>query len=135
MTTNIVTTQTIFTANAVATAAKTTYSDNTNAVLLLTAGGSGGALYGLTAMPQGVLAAATKVMLFRSRNAGTTLFYVKSVVLPAYAADVGTAAPVQIDFGYTNSSPLRLGGGELLYVGIFTADANGIVFDAQYENL
>ena len=133
--TNIVSTQTILTANASATAAKTTYGDSTNAVLLLTAGSSGGALYGLTAIPASTLAADDKAMLFRSRDGGTTLFYVKSVLVKAYASDAGTTTPTQADFGYTNSSPLRLGANERLYVGIYTADANGIVFDAQYENL
>jgi hypothetical protein len=134
MTTNIVTTQTILTANAVAlNAGKTTYTDNTNAFLLFTGGAKGGAIYGLTALPQGAMAAINKGMVFRSRN-GTLLSYARSFAIPAYATDAGTTFPTFGDSGITNSAPLRYGPLEQIWVATFTALAAGVVFDAQYED-
>jgi hypothetical protein len=45
-----------------------------------------------------------------------------------------TAAPVT-DFGFSETTPLRLGPGDTLWTGIGVALAGGIVFDAQYEDL
>lgn len=127
--------QGINTAQAAVTAAKTTYGDNANAVLLLTAGATGSIVYGMTALPKGVLAADTKVMLFRSQDAGVTLSYIRSVLVKAYAADAATTVPTLADFGFTETAPLRLKATERLYVGGFAAAANGIAIDAQYEDL
>lgn len=127
--------QSIRTANAVCTAAKTTYADSTNAVLLLTAGASGAIVYGMTAIPRGVLASDNKVMLFRSPDGGTTLHYVKAVNVTAYATDAANTKPTPADFAYTEQAPLRVGPNERLYVGTFAAAANGIVVDAQYESM
>lgn len=132
---SVITPQAVKTANATCTAAKTSYADNVNAVLLLTAGANGSVLYGLTAIPKSTLAADNKVMLFRSRDAGTTLNYVKSVNVTAYAADAASTKPTVADFGFSEGIPLRLGVSEALYVGTFAAAANGVVVDAQYEDL
>lgn len=135
MTTNIVTTQTISTANAVAlNTAKTTYTDAAGATLLFTGGAKGGALYGLTALPQGIMAAVNKGMLFRSRN-GILLSYARPCQILAYAVDAGTTAPVPGDFGFSNSAPLRYGPLEQLWIATFTAVTAGVVFDAQFEDL
>jgi len=131
----IVTAQAIQSAQAAVSAAKTTYSDNTNAVLLVTAGPNGSILYGLTAIPRGVLATDTKVMLFRSQDSGTTLSYIRSVVVAAYGTDAATTKPTLADFGFTETAPLRLKANERLYVGCFAAAANGIALDAQFEDL
>lgn len=131
----VVSTQAIQTAQAAVTAAKTTYTDSTNAVLLVTAGANGSVVYGMTAIPRGVLATATKVMLFRSQDSGTTLAYVRSVLVAAYASDVATTVPTLADFGFTEAAPLRLKALERLYIGGYAAAANGIAVDAQYEDL
>jgi hypothetical protein len=123
---------------AVVTAAKTTYADNANAVLLATAAANGSVFYSITAIPRGVLAAATKVMLFVSPDSGTTLHYLRSVLVAAYATDAATSQPTMADFGFSETAPLRLEGGgtpERLYVGGFAAAANGIVVAAQGEDL
>lgn len=123
---------------AVVTAAKTTYSDATNAVLLATAGTNGSVFYGMTALPRGVLATATKVMLFRSPDAGVTLNLIRTVLVAAYATDLATTLPTLSDFGLSELTPLRLEGGvtpERFYVGGYAAAANGIVVDAQGEDL
>lgn len=135
---SILTPQGFRTDQAVVTAAKTTYADATNAVLLATASANGSVFYGMTAIPRGVLATATKVMLFRSPDAGTTLHYIRSVLVSAYTSDAATTLPTLADFGFSEAAPLRLKGGvtpERLYVGGYSAAANGIVVDAQGEDL
>jgi hypothetical protein len=132
---SIITPQGLQTANAVVTAAKTSYADATNAVLLLTAGANGSIVCGLTAVPRGALSAVTKLMLFRSPDGGTTLHYIRPVLVAAYASDAATTAPAVADWGFSETVPLRLSSTDQLYVGAFAAAANGIVVDCQYENL
>lgn len=132
---SVITPQAVKSANAVCTAAKTTYADATNAVLLLTAGASGAVVYGITAIPRGTMTADNKVMLFRSRDNGATLYYVDAVLVPAYSTDTGTTKPTKGLVGYSETAPLRLGANETLYVATYTAAANGVVVDAQYEDL
>ena len=129
---SIITPQGIKDAQAVCTAAKTTYGDNTNAVLLLTAGANGSILYGLTAIPRATVTA-TQLQLFRTTN-GTTLYLVRTALMAAYTMAQTTQA-AQTDFGYAETAPLRIAAGESLYVGAGVALAGGIVFDAQYEDL
>lgn len=131
---NVVSAQGLKSANAICTAAKTTLNDTTNAVSLLTANATNGSiLYGLTAMARATVTA-TKLQLYRTRDAGVTLYLVKTVAMAAYTL-AATDSETQVDFGYTESSPLRLAPGDALYVGAGVALAGGIVFDAQYEDL
>jgi hypothetical protein len=73
-------TQTLKTAQAVCTAAKTTYNDTTNAVLLLTAGADGALLKKLTAMPRATVAA-TQLQLYISKDGGTTLQLIDAALM------------------------------------------------------
>lgn len=128
---SVVTTQAVKTARAVATAAKTTYNDATNAVLLLTAGANGALLQSLDAIPRATVTA-SMLQLYSSTDGGTTLILVKSVLMAAHTVAVTTAIP-STDFGYTESAPLRLAPNEKLYVATAVALAGGIVFNAGYE--
>jgi hypothetical protein len=120
------------TACAVCTAAKTTYNDTANAVLLLTAGTDGAILTALTAIPRATVTA-TQLQLFLSPDGGTTLYFINSALMGAYTmANTTQAAPT--DFGYTAAAPLRLGPGDRLYVGTAVALTGGIVFSAQYQD-
>jgi hypothetical protein len=130
---NVITPQAVKSADAVCTAAKTTYSDSTNAVKLLTAGANGSILFGLKAVPRATVTA-TQLQLYRSPDNGTTLYLINSAVMNAYTMANTTAAPVT-DFGYTETAPLRIAAGDTLWVGAAVALAGGIVFDAQYEDL
>jgi hypothetical protein len=123
--------QAVKTAQAVCTAAKTTYNDGTNAVLLLTAGANGGVLYSLRALPR---ANVTASQLQVYRGDGTTYNFFNAAVMSAYTF-TDTTAPVPTDFGYSETNPLRLGPGEKLYAATRVALGGGIVFDAHYEDL
>ena len=124
--------QTQKTASAIATAAKTTYNDATNSVLLLTAGTDGAVLTKLTAIPRATVTA-TQLQLYISRDAGTTLLLIDSALMAAYTMAQTTKA-TPIDFGYTAAAPLRLGASERLYIGAGVALAGGIVFNAEYQD-
>lgn len=130
---SIVTPQSVKSANAVCTAAKTTYNDATNAVNALNAGTNGSVLYSLKAVPRATVTA-TQLQLYRSRDSGTTLWLIATAVMSAYTM-ANTTAPTATDFGYSETNPLRLAAGDSLYVGAAVALAGGIVFDVQYEDL
>lgn len=130
---SVITTQSVKTAQAVCTTAKTTYNDSTNAVLLLTAGSNGSVAYGIKAIPRAT-ATQTHCQLFRSPDNGTTLYYCNGVTMGATTVST-TTAPTAADFGYTESIPLRLAANERLYAGIGVTLSGGIVFDAQFEDL
>lgn len=130
---SIVTAQSIKTANALCTLAKTTLNDATNAVLLLAAQTNGSILYGLKATPRATVTA-TQLQLYRSPDAGTTLYLIDSALMAAYTV-ANTTEIVTTDFGYSETVPLRLSSSDALYVGAAVALAGGIVFDAQFELL
>lgn len=129
----VVTTQGVQTAQATCTAAKTTYADNTNAVLLLTAGGNGGVLYGVTGVAKGTTGAAGRLDLFSSLN-GTTLTFLQGQNFASYTQST-SAAPVPVTMGYGETAPRRLAPLEQIWVGTSIAATGGFAVDAQYENL
>jgi hypothetical protein len=127
-------TQTKKTATAVLTAAKTTYNDTTNAVLLYTAGAEGDLIRRITAVPRATVSA-SQLMLFRSLDGGVTLTFDRAVVMPASNV-AATTAVVPTDFGVDFSKPMSLAGGatpERLYVATGVALAAGIVVTAEGE--
>jgi hypothetical protein len=130
---SIITPQAVKSASCVCTAAKTTYGDAVNAVKLVTPGPNGAVLYGLKAAPRATVTA-TQLQLYRSPDNGTTLYLIGSALMSAYTMAQTTAAPVT-DFGFSETTPLRLGPGDTLWTGIGVALAGGIVFDTQYEDL
>lgn len=131
---SIVTTQGVKSAAVAATAAKSTYNDVTNAVLLLTVGANGGMLTKLSALPRANLAAANQLQLFRDvGGAGTNIAFENAALMAAVNPTTATTAPTPTGFGYTPDAPMRLMAGDKLYVGIATALAGGIVFTAEYE--
>jgi hypothetical protein len=122
-------TQTIKTASAVATAAKTTYSDATNAVVLYTAPAGGAVLYKLTALPRATVTA-SQLQLYRLRAGVYSL--IGMATMSAYTM-AQTTSPTPTDFGFTESAPLRVEALDVLYIATGVALAGGIVFDAQLE--
>jgi hypothetical protein len=119
--------------NGIAVAAKTTYNDAVGAVRLFVAGINGAVVYGVTAIPR-VTITALQAQLYRSRDAGVTLNFLKSKLMSAYTMAGTTEAP-QTDFGYAESAPLRLAPNEELWCAIGVAFATGVIFDVQAENL
>lgn len=130
---SIVTPQAIKSANQVCDTAVTDVDDSPGAgvLTLLTAGSNGARLVGLRATPRATVTI-TQLQLYRSTNAGSTKRLIRSVQMPAYTFAATTAAPTT-DFGFSEDSPLYLGAGDILYVGIGVALAAGVVFDAEYQ--
>jgi hypothetical protein len=129
---NIITTQSIQTDQAVCTAAKTTYADATNAVLLTTAGTNGALIVALTAIPRSTVTA-TQLQLYRSQDAGATFHLIETKLMAALSMAPTTEA-IRTNFGYSKEVPMRLEPNERLYVGIGVALAAGIVFQTEVEN-
>ena len=118
---------------AACTAAKTTYADATNAVLLLTAGTNGSLVSKLSATPRATVTA-TQLILLVSTDAGSTFHLLATQLMAAYTMAATTQA-ASVDFGYSDTAPLRLGPNERLYVGIGVALAGGIDFFASAQDL
>lgn len=129
----VVTAQGLNTGQAVCTAAKSTYNDAANAVLLYTAGANGSVVYSVRALPRATVTA-TQLQLYRSSDAGVTLLLFDLALMAAYTMAQTTSTPKN-DFGYTETAPLRLEAGERIYAAIGVALAGGIVFDAMGEDL
>lgn len=133
----IITPQAVRNANAVCTAAKTTYGDNTNLVAIMSAGANGAVLYKLTAVPRATLGSAAQLQLYRARSSDPTAAtpsLINMATMAAYTMAT-TTSPVPTDFGYSETVPLRILASETLWVASAVALAGGIVFDAQWEDL
>jgi hypothetical protein len=131
----VVTSQGLNTGQAVCTAAKTTYNDAANSVLLFTAGANGAIVYSIKAIPRATVTA-TQLQLYKSSDAGVTLSLFDLALMAAYTmAQITAPVPAKTDFGYAEATPLRLEPGERIYCGIGVALAGGIVFDAMGEDL
>lgn len=127
-----VTPQAIKTACAILTAAKTTLNDGTNAVAVFTAGANGAIVYGATAVPRATVTA-TRLDLYRYD--GATYHLVDTVLMAAHTVANTTAIPVTVFSRITETSPLRVKAGDILYASAAVALAGGIVVDVQYEEL
>jgi hypothetical protein len=131
----VVTSQALNTGQAVCTAAKTTYNDAANAVLLLTAGANGCVVYAIRAIPRATVTV-TQLQLYRSSDGGVTLNLFDLALMAAYTMAQTTApVPPNTDFLYTEAAPLRLKPAERIYCAAGVALAGGIVFDAMGEDL
>lgn len=120
------------TATAVATLAASVTTDSpTNTIELLTAGTDGALVTSLSAMPRGTVTAASLV-LFLSKDGGTTKRLLDSKLMGAHTIAATTAIPVTAFDLISAATPLRLEAGDKLYVGSQVALAAGIVFSAQW---
>lgn len=127
--------QTPKTSTAVATGAVATITGDapTNTVLLLTAGIDGALLTKLSAIPRATVTASSLV-LFISKDTGTTKRLLDSALMAAFTVAATTAIPQTSFSNYTLTTPLRLEAGDQLYVGSQVALASGIVFNAEFTN-
>ena len=119
--------------SCVCTAAKTAYTDATNAVLLYTAGAEGARVYRVWAIPRATVTA-TQLQLYVSYDAGTTLTLIDSALMAAYTMAATTAAPATDLPRAVVASPMRLPANARLYAAIGVALANGIAFHADAED-
>jgi hypothetical protein len=132
----IVSSQAVRSRSALATVAKTTFTDAANAVLLATSDATnGGVVYGITAIARATITA-SKLQIYRSSDGGTTLILIRTRLMAAYTMS-NTDSQSEVDFGWTESVPLRLQAGDSLYcaAAVVPAAAAGVAFDCQYENL
>ena len=125
--------QTPKTATAVATAVATLTDTPANTVLLVTAGVNGAILTRLTAIPRATVTASSLV-LFISKDSGTTQRLIDSELMAAHTLATTTAIPETFFANYSESSPLRLEAGDRLYIGSQVALAGGIVFRAEFTD-
>lgn len=129
--------QTPRTASAVTTTAvaSITTTAPTNTVLLLTAGSEGSIVTRLWAIPRGTVTA-DSLVLWLSKDSGTTKYLIDSELMAAYTTATSTAFPETQFSNYSESSPLRLEASDQLYVGIQVTPASGatIVFKAEYTD-
>ncbi|MCP1317583.1 hypothetical protein [Halomonas sp. 707B3] len=127
--------QTPKTATAIATAATSSLTTDapTNTVELLTAGADGAILTKLSAIPRSTITASSLV-LFISKDNGTTQRLMDSALMEAATVNTTTAIPVTAFERYSETTPLRLEAGDKLYVGSQVAATNGIVFHAEFTD-
>lgn len=126
--------QTPKTATAVVTAAATVGTDSpSNTVLLMTAGADGCIVTALAAMPRATVTASS-LLLYISKDNGTTQRLIDSELMAAHTVATTTAIPETTFARISESAPLRLEAGDKLYVGSQVALASGIVFTAQYTD-
>jgi hypothetical protein len=123
------------TATAVATGAVGSFAGDspTNTVLLLTAGADGAILTRLTAIPRATVTASS-LMVFLSKDNGTTQRLLDSELMAAHTVATTTAIPETVFTLYSETTPLRLQAGDRLYVGSQVALSGGIVFRAEYTD-
>ena len=127
--------QTPQTATAVVTAALGSIATDspTGTSLLLTAGADGCVVTRIWAVPRATVTASSLV-LYLSKDAGTTLRLIDSVLMAAYTFATTTAIPITAFSSYTEAAPLRMAATDRLYVGNQVALASGVVFRAEYTD-
>lgn len=126
--------QTPKTSTVVATVATTIATDTpTGAVLLATAGSEGAILTRLWAFPR-TNVTATSLVLYLSKDAGTTIRPIDSVLMANQTLSATVAVTTTAFNGYTETAPLRLEANDRLYVGTQVALAGGIVFRAEWTD-
>lgn len=119
---------------AKATAAKTTMTDATNAVLLATAGAEGSIVNSCKARTIGTgTVGDTVCYLFTSSDGGTTLHLKANVKHASTAVSTTNPAPV-VDLGPSFDEPMQLSANEKLYCAISVANATGFEFEASLED-
>lgn len=100
----------------------------TNTQALVTAGPDGAIVTKVTAIPRATVTASA-LYLFLSKN-GTQKRLIASALMAAHTVAATTEIPV-VDFGYSETEPLRLEAGDQLFVGVGVTASSGIVFTAQ----
>ncbi|WP_421936342.1 hypothetical protein [Phenylobacterium sp.] len=125
---------------AKATAAKTTFTDATNAVRFTSAGasweaGAEGAI--LTRMKARCLGAgsigATVCYIFTSADDGATLCLKGAKLFTAQT--VSTTVPsAEVDFEASFDDPIQLAPGEWLYAAVSVANVTGFQFEGSFED-
>ncbi|MBX7147127.1 MAG: hypothetical protein K1X44_07450 [Alphaproteobacteria bacterium] len=122
------------TSQAVATLANNDVDDNpVGTVLLTTSGNEGSIVTNITALARASLASSMACYLYLSKDNGVTQRLL-SVKLMASFTFSPTTAQIPVDFGYSETLPLKLEAGDQIYCGIATALVGGVVFTCQRQD-
>jgi len=105
----------------------------TNTTLLVTAGTDGAILTNLHAMPRATNTAAS-LLLFLSKDGGTTKRLIDSALMPAATVNTTTAIQKTQFARFNELTPMRLEAGDTLYVGSQVLLAAGFVFECEFTN-
>lgn len=123
------------TANALVTlaVASLTTATPTNIVPVFTAGANGAIVTRIAAAPRGSITA-TALYLFKSTDAGATQHLKDSATIPTQTITTGAGISKTYFSDYSETRPLRLGAGDILYAGLGATQASGISVDIEYTN-
>lgn len=99
-------------------------------VKLCDAGSQGSEVEYIGAIPQGTLSAALQLLLYVSKDNGSTVRLIDSEVITQYTLSATTAIPSQQFLKVSRETPRTLAPGDSLWVGIATAQNPGIVYNA-----
>lgn len=105
----------------------------TETVKIVTAGANGAILTALSAMPRATVAASC-LLVWVSKDAGTTKYLIDSALMAAHTVASNTAIPATTFSTYSEDNPFRLQAADEIYVGSAVALAGGIVFEAEYTD-
>ena len=124
---------------AVALTGAGSIADTANAVngtsLLLTAGTEGAIVTRLNFMPRGTITATIAYLfLRRASDPAASRIFVDQVSLPAVTVSTTAAATKSVSTLATEVSPLRLGAGDELYVGMSVAASVGVAAYAEFTD-
>jgi len=106
----------------------------TGAALVATAGADGALVTKLTAIPRATVTASSLVLFLVKSSAPAVYHLIDSELMGAYTLSATAAIPETGFVNISESSPLRLEAGDMLYVGSQVALAAGIVFKAEWMN-
>ena len=124
--------QALNTAFAVCTTAKTTETDLTNAVLLYTAPTNGAIITKFLAHPRATVTACRLKVYVCKSSAPTTPYMITTKLMSAATVNETTAIS-PVDLGASESAPIKLAPGDLVYVAIGVSQSNGVIFVAEME--
>lgn len=133
---SIITPQTVKANTVVCTAANTDYDDEPANVggALITAGANGARVTKITAIPRATVTA-TQLQLYRDGDgSGTAKRFFDSALMSAYTMAATTVVSAEVDFGYSDASPLILAPGEKVYPAIGIGLTAGVVFVAEWAD-
>lgn len=131
------TAQAVVTAAIALTGASSLASDEcANTQALLIAGEDGALVSRITLVPRGTVTAHSAYLFVRrASEAVPTRRLLDAIAVPAKTASTTVPPSVQsFTIAINESTPLRLGAGDELHVGISVAQAVGVAFSAEYTD-
>lgn len=105
----------------------------TGVVSAFTAGPNGAIITRISVIPRGSISA-TGVYMFKSVDSGATQRFKDSIGLPLQTVSAGANITGAIFPSYSETKPMRLGAGDILYFGLGVAQATGVEVDVEYTN-